>query len=100
VPALKPAVETEIEIVEDPEPDDAVPDVGDTLNQFPLPDAVLAAAVHDNVPLPLFAIATDCAAGTVPPIVYANCRVVGAAAIVDGFANAAMIAMESAPLVV
>ena len=95
VPALKPAGATEIDNV-----DVAVPDVGDTFNQVVPDDEVLADAVQASVPLPLFVIWMDCAEGTAPPRVYANCSVPGVTAIVDGFEVAAIMAKESAPLAV
>jgi hypothetical protein len=72
--------------------DGAVPDAGDTLNQ----DA-LAVPVQASVPLPLFEIWIDCAEGAAPPAIYANCRLAGAAAMVEGEGAAAMIAMASVP---
>jgi hypothetical protein len=78
--------------------EDAVPDAGDTLNHDVLDDAALAVAVQASVPLPLFAIWIDSAEGVVPPAVYANCRLAGVTAIMDGFGTAAIIAMESVPV--
>ena len=65
VPALRPAAETETESVDGAVPDavpEGAPEERDTLNQL-----ALAVAVQASVPLPLFVIWIDCAAGAAPP---------------------------------
>jgi len=55
-------------------------------------------AVHESVlvPVPLLEIWIGCAAGTVPPAVYANCKLAGITAMVEGAAT--MIPMVSSPV--
>jgi hypothetical protein len=52
--------------------------VADRLNQ-----ELLVVADQASVPVPLLLIWIGCAAGTVPPVAYANCKLVGVTAIVD-----------------
>ena len=68
----------------------AVPEAAERLSH----EAVVA-AVQSSVPDPLLVIWIGCAAGTVPLTVYANCRLVGVASMVE--LETTMMLMASSP---